>query len=89
MEHPTFYRTVEVDGLRIFYRAAGPKGASTLLLLHWLPSSSRMFEPFFKRLSDRYHLVAPDYPGFGHGDWPDSKSVLLAVAGIFTRYRRQ
>src|ERR1035441_4144094 len=42
-----------------------------LLLLHGLPSSSRMFEPLFARLSDRFHLVAPDYPGFGHSDWPD------------------
>ncbi len=70
---PTFYRTVQVDGLSIFYREAGPKGAPTLLLLHGLPSSSRMFEPLFARLSDRYHLVAPDYPGFGHSDWPDPK----------------
>ena len=70
MKHPTFYRTVEVDGLTIFYREAGPKGAPTLLLLHGLPSSSRMFEPLFVRLSDSCHLVAPDYPGFGHSDWP-------------------
>src|ERR1700689_5625093 len=65
-----FYRTVKVDGLSIFYREAGPKDAPTILLLHGLPSSSRMFEPLFARLSDRYHLVAPDYPGFGHSDWP-------------------
>src|SRR5437899_4302442 len=71
VEHPTFYRTTQIDGLSIFYREAGPKDAPTLLLLHGLPSSSRMFEPLFKRLSDRYHLVAPDYPGFGHSDWPD------------------
>src|SRR5262249_55251465 len=62
------YRTVEVDGLSIFYREAGPKAAPTILLLHGLPSSSRMFEPLFARLSDRFHLVAPDYPGFGHSD---------------------
>ncbi len=62
-----------VDGLSIFYREAGPKNAETLLLLHGLPSSSRMFEPLFARLSDRYHLIAPDYPGFGHSDWPDPK----------------
>ena len=74
MEHPTFYRSIRVDGLSIFYREAGPKDAPTLLLLHGLPSSSRMFEPLFARLSDRYHLVAPDYPGFGHSDWPDPKS---------------
>jgi pimeloyl-ACP methyl ester carboxylesterase len=74
VEHPTFYRTVHVDGLSIFYREAGPKDAPTLLLLHGLPSSSRMFQPLFARLSDRFHLVAPDYPGFGHSDWPDPKT---------------
>jgi len=73
MKYPTFYRTVEVDNLSIFYREAGPANAPALLLLHGLPSSSRMFEPLFARLSDRYHLVAPDYPGFGHSDWPDPK----------------
>ncbi len=73
VEHPTFYRTKQIDGLSIFYRESGPKDAPTLLLLHGLPSSSRMFEPLFARLSDRYHLVAPDYPGFGHSDWPDPK----------------
>ena len=74
MKYPTFYRTVQIDGLSIFYREAGPKDAPTILLLHGLPSSSRMFEPLFARLSDRYHLVAPDYPGFGHSDWPDPKT---------------
>jgi pimeloyl-ACP methyl ester carboxylesterase len=72
VKYPTFYRTTEVDGLSIFYREAGPKDAPTLLLLHGLPSSSRMFKPLFARLSDRYHLVAPDYPGFGHSEWPDA-----------------
>jgi pimeloyl-ACP methyl ester carboxylesterase len=73
MKYPTFYRTVQVDGLSIFYREAGPVDAPILLLLHGLPSSSRMFDPLFSRLSDRFHLVAPDYPGFGHSDWPDPK----------------
>ena len=73
MAQHTSYRTVNVDGLAIFYREAGPKDAPTLLLLHGFPSSSRMFEPLFARLADRYHLVAPDYPGFGHSDWPDPK----------------
>ena len=73
MKHPTFYRTAKIDGLSIFYREAGPADAPTLLLLHGLPSSSRMFEPLFARLSDRCHLVAPDYPGFGHSDWPDPR----------------
>lgn len=73
VREPTLYRTIQVDGLNIFYREAGPKDAPVLLLLHGLPSSSRMFEPLFNRLSDRYHLIAPDYPGFGHSDWPDPK----------------
>ena len=73
MEQPVFYRTAKVDGLTIFYREAGPRDAPTILLLHGLPSSSRMFQPLLTRLSDNYHLVAPDYPGFGHSDWPDPK----------------
>ena len=82
VKHPTFYRTIQVDGLSIFYREAGPKDAPTLLLLHGLPSSSRMFEPLFSRLSDRYHLVAPDYPGFGHSDWPDPKKFAYTFDHI-------
>jgi pimeloyl-ACP methyl ester carboxylesterase len=73
MKYPTFYRTIQIDGLSIFYREAGPVDAPVLLLLHGLPSSSRMFEPLFSRLCDHFHLVAPDYPGFGHSDWPDPK----------------
>jgi pimeloyl-ACP methyl ester carboxylesterase len=74
MKYPTLYRTIEIDGLSIFYREAGPKDAPVLLLLHGVPTSSRMFEPLFARLSEDYHLVAPDYPGFGHSDWPDPKT---------------
>jgi pimeloyl-ACP methyl ester carboxylesterase len=76
------YRTVEIDGLSIFYREAGRKDAPALLLLHGLPSSSRMFEPLFARLSGHYHLIAPDYPGFGHSEWPDAKDF----AYTFDRY---
>src|ERR1700751_559884 len=89
MEHPTSYHTINIDGLSIFYREAGPKDAPTLLLLHGLPSSSRMFEPLFARLSDRYHLVAPDYPGFGHSDWPDPKKFAYTFdhyAEIMNRF---
>ena len=71
MEQQVSYRTVMVEGVSIFYREAGPTGAPTILLLHGLPSSSRMFEPLLRRLASNYHLVAPDYPGFGHSDWPD------------------
>jgi pimeloyl-ACP methyl ester carboxylesterase len=88
-EHPTFHRTIQIDGLSIFYREAGPPDAPTLLLLHGLPSSSRMFEHLFVRLSDRYHLVAPDYPGFGHSDWPDPKTFAYTFdhfADILNRF---
>src|SRR5260221_5000158 len=78
------YRTVQVDDLSIFYREAGPKDAPALLLLHGLPSSSRMYEPLLQRLSDRYHLVAPDYPGFGHSDWPDHTQFAYTFDHIAT-----
>ena len=78
----TSYRTIKVDGLSIFYREAGPKDAPTLLLLHGLPCSSRMFEPLYSRLSDHDHLVAPDYPGFGHSDWPDPRKFAYTFDHI-------
>ena len=87
-QHVT-YRSVNVEGLSIFYREAGPKDAPTILLLHGLPSSSRMFEPLLGRLSDRFHLVAPDYPGFGHSDWPDPKTFAYTFdryAGIMNHF---
>ena len=89
MRHPTYYRAMLIDDLSIFYREAGPKDAPVLLLLHGLPSSSRMFEPLFARLSDRYRLVAPDYPGFGHSDWPDPKVFAYTfdrIAEIMNRF---
>jgi pimeloyl-ACP methyl ester carboxylesterase len=82
MEQQVSYRTVTVDGVSIFYREAGPKDAPTLLLLHGLPSSSRMFQPLLTRLADRYHLIAPDYPGFGHSDWPDPKQFAYTFDHI-------
>jgi pimeloyl-ACP methyl ester carboxylesterase len=76
-EHPeptavplTFYRTAQVDGLNIFYREAGPADAPVILLLHGFPTSSRMFRNLIPALADRYHLIAPDYPGFGHSSAP-------------------
>jgi pimeloyl-ACP methyl ester carboxylesterase len=82
MESQVFYRTIKVDGLNIFYREAGPKDAPVLLLLHGLPSSSRMFQPLLARLADKYHLIAPDYPGFGHSDWPDPKQFAYTFDNI-------
>lgn len=91
MQTPIRYRTVQVDGISIFYREAGPQNAPTILLLHGLPSSSRMFQPLLMRLCDSYHLVAPDYPGFGHSDWPDPKQFsytfdrMAAIIESFTQ----
>jgi len=82
MKKQVLYRTIKVDGLNIFYREAGPKDAPILLLLHGLPSSSRMFEPLLDRLSDKYRLIAPDYPGFGHSDWPDPKQFAYTFDHI-------
>jgi pimeloyl-ACP methyl ester carboxylesterase len=84
------YRTVEIDGLNIFYREAGPADAPTVLLLHGFPSSSRMWEPLLPLLAHKYHLVAPDYPGFGHSSAPSTSSFeytfdnLARVMGDFT-----
>ncbi len=89
MKYPTLYRTKRIDGVSIFYREAGRTDAPTLLLLHGLPSSSRMFEPLFARMADHYHLVAPDYPGFGHSEWPDPKTFAYTFdhyADIMNRF---
>src|SRR5258707_9555856 len=67
---PTFYRTTQVDGLNIFCREAGPEDAPVILLLHGFPTSSRMFRNLIPALADRYHLIAPDYPGFGQSSAP-------------------
>jgi pimeloyl-ACP methyl ester carboxylesterase len=66
----TEYHTVDVDGQKIFYREAGQRGRPTLLLLHGFPASSFMYRELLERLADRFHLVAPDYPGFGYSDAP-------------------
>lgn len=64
------HRTTTVDGLDIFYREAGPKDAPTLLLLHGFPTSSHMFRNLIPALADKYHVVAPDYPGYGNSSAP-------------------
>ncbi|VVD29011.1 alpha/beta fold hydrolase [Paraburkholderia dioscoreae] len=66
----TSYHPVTVDGIRIFYREAGPKDAPTIVLLHGFPSSSREFDPLIPLLAAHYHLIAPDFPGFGQSDAP-------------------
>lgn len=69
-KHMTKYKTVKLNGLDIFYREAGPKNAPTILLLHGFPTSSHMFRNLIQKLSDEFHLVAPDYPGYGNSSMP-------------------
>lgn len=67
----THHRTATIDGISIFYREAGPVGAPVLLLLHGFPTSSHMFRNLIPALADRYHVIAPDYPGYGQSEMPD------------------
>ncbi|NPU70016.1 alpha/beta fold hydrolase [Bradyrhizobium sp. 83012] len=71
MTTTTRYRSATVHGRKVFYREAGDPTAPTILLLHGLPTSSQMFRDLIPALADRFHLVAPDYIGFGHSDAPD------------------
>jgi len=66
----TLHKSIEIDGVKVFYREAGRADAPTILLLHGFPTSSHMFRNLIPALSDRFHLVAPDYPGFGNSDQP-------------------
>jgi hypothetical protein len=66
----TLYKTAKVNGLDIFYREAGPTNAPTIILLHGFPTSSYMFRNLIPALADKYHLIAPDYPGYGHSSMP-------------------
>ena len=83
------YKTIDIDGLDIFYREAGPRDAPVLLLLHGFPSSSRMYETLLPPLADRYRLIAPDYPGFGHSTaLPPGEFVYTfdRLAQVMTRF---
>ena len=74
------YRTAKVDGVDVFYREAGPKNAPVLLLLHGFPTSSQMFRELIPRLSDKYRVIAPDYPGFGYSAMPDRSKFSYTFA---------
>ena len=83
------YRTAEVDGFKIFYREAGPAQAPKLLLLHGFPSSSHMFRDLIPLLADRFHIIAPDLPGFGRSDMPPRaqfKYTFDNIAGVIDRF---
>ena len=76
------YRKVDVDGLKVFYREAGPVDAPTLLLLHGFPTASHMFRELIPALSDRFHVVAPDLPGFGQTDMPSRDRFSYTFAKL-------
>ncbi len=77
-----FYRTLNVDGLEIFYREAGPRDAPTVLLLHGFPSSSHMFRNLIPMLADKYHVVAPDFPGYGESSAPSVDDFDYSFEGL-------
>ena len=85
------YKHAVVNGNKIFYREAGPQSAPAILLLHGFPTSSHMFRNLIPALADRYHVIAPDLPGFGFSDAPDRKKFrytfenLAKVIGNFTQ----
>jgi pimeloyl-ACP methyl ester carboxylesterase len=79
----TKHRTVQVDGLDIFYREAGDPARPTLLLLHGFPSSSHMFRNLIPKLADRYHLVAPDYPSFGYSSLPSAEDFDYSFESFY------
>ena len=74
------YHTTTIDGVNVFYREAGPADAPTIVLLHGFPTSSNMFRNLIPALADRYHVIAPDYPGFGHSDMPDRAKFEYSFA---------
>jgi pimeloyl-ACP methyl ester carboxylesterase len=83
------YRSVSVDDLKVFYREAGGEDAPALLLLHGFPSASHMFRDLIPLLADRFHLIAPDLPGFGQSDMPDRRNFTYTfdrIAGVIDRF---
>jgi pimeloyl-ACP methyl ester carboxylesterase len=76
----THHRTARVDGIDIFYREAGTADAPVVVLLHGFPSSSHMFRNLIPALADRYRVIAPDYPGFGHSAMPDRQGFAYSFA---------
>lgn len=78
----THHRTMKIDGIDIFYREAGPADAPVIVLLHGFPTSSRMYRNLILALSDRYRVIAPDYPGFGQSGVPSRETFKYGFAGF-------
>jgi pimeloyl-ACP methyl ester carboxylesterase len=83
------YQKADADGIRVFYREAGPKGAPTILLLHGFPTAGHMFRDLIPQLADRFRLVAPDLPGFGQSDMPARSAFIYTfenIANVIDRF---
>ena len=83
------YRTADVEGLKVFYREAGRADAPMLLLLHGFPSAGHMFRDLIPQLADRFHVIAPDLPGFGQSDMPERTKFSYTfhhIAGAIDRF---
>src|SRR6202451_3468493 len=76
------YHRLTIDGVGVFYREAGPTDAPTIVLLHGFPSSSREFDTLIPLLATRYHLIAPDFPGFGQSDAPPPSSYAYTFDNL-------
>src|SRR5258708_30567004 len=85
---PIKYRSVEVDALKVFYREAGAPDAPKLLLLHGFRSAGHMFRDLMPLLADRFHVLAPDLPGFGQSDMPARTQVKYTFDNIARRIDR-
>lgn len=81
-EYPVHYKTVSVGGQDIFYREAGPETAPVILLLHGFPTSSNMFRNLMPRLAGKFHVIAPDYPGYGQSSMPDHKTFEYSFENL-------
>ena len=86
---PIKYRTADAGGFKVFYREAGPVDAPKLLLLHGFPSASHMFRDLIPLLADRFHIAAPDLPGFGQSDMPPRETFSYTfdnIADVIDRF---
>lgn len=79
---PVTYGSIDVAGVKIAYREAGHPSSPKLVLLHGFPASSHQYRDLIRALADRFHVIAPDYPGFGHSDIPDPAKYAYTFDGI-------